>query len=107
MKRALKSRPLQILVSVVLAGGLLALFLKGIDVREITRQVESASGAWLATSVVLGIATFLFRALRWTWLLRPVARVHFYPAFVAKIKGVSSESEGEEPRRQVVIFRSA
>jgi spoIIIJ-associated protein len=26
---------------------------------------------------------------------------------VAKIKGVSSESEGEEPRRQVVIFRSA
>jgi spoIIIJ-associated protein len=26
---------------------------------------------------------------------------------VAKIKGVVSESEGEEPRRQVVIFRSA
>jgi spoIIIJ-associated protein len=26
---------------------------------------------------------------------------------VAKVKGVSSESEGEEPRRQVVIFRSA
>jgi spoIIIJ-associated protein len=26
---------------------------------------------------------------------------------VAKIKGVSSESEGEEPRRQVVVFRSA
>jgi spoIIIJ-associated protein len=26
---------------------------------------------------------------------------------VTKIKGVTSESEGEEPRRQVVIFRSA
>jgi spoIIIJ-associated protein len=26
---------------------------------------------------------------------------------VARVKGVSSESEGEEPRRQVVIFRSA
>ncbi|SHK80256.1 spoIIIJ-associated protein [Pseudonocardia thermophila] len=26
---------------------------------------------------------------------------------VAKIKGVASESEGEEPRRQVVVFRSA
>ncbi len=26
---------------------------------------------------------------------------------VARIRGVSSESEGEEPRRQVVIFRSA
>jgi len=26
---------------------------------------------------------------------------------VARVKGVSSESEGEEPRRQVVIFRGA
>ena len=26
---------------------------------------------------------------------------------VARVRGVSSESEGEEPRRQVVIFRSA
>jgi spoIIIJ-associated protein len=26
---------------------------------------------------------------------------------VARVKGVSSESEGEEPRRQVVVFRSA
>jgi spoIIIJ-associated protein len=26
---------------------------------------------------------------------------------VARIKGVSSESEGEEPRRQVVVFRGA
>jgi spoIIIJ-associated protein len=26
---------------------------------------------------------------------------------VARVKGVVSESEGEEPRRQVVIFRSA
>lgn len=26
---------------------------------------------------------------------------------VAKVKGVASESEGEEPRRQVVVFRSA
>ena len=25
---------------------------------------------------------------------------------VSKIKGVNSESEGEEPRRQVVVFRS-
>ena len=26
---------------------------------------------------------------------------------VARVKGVSSESEGEEPRRQVVVFRGA
>lgn len=83
MKRALRSRPLQIAVSVVLAGAFLAFFLRGLDLREITRQLAAADARWLGTSVALGIGTFLFRALRWTWLLRPVARVRFYPAFVA------------------------
>ncbi|HEY6065413.1 MAG TPA: lysylphosphatidylglycerol synthase transmembrane domain-containing protein [Thermoanaerobaculia bacterium] len=83
MKRALKSRPFQIGVSVLLAAALIAFFLRGIKVDEIARQVASASGEWLAASLVLSIGTFVFRALRWTWLLRPVARVRFYPAFVA------------------------
>jgi glycosyltransferase 2 family protein len=88
----LKSRPLQIGVSVVLAALLLAFFLRGIDLAEIGRQVSSASGAWLAASVVLAIGTFLFRALRWTWLLRPVARVRFYPAFVATAFGFAANN---------------
>lgn len=83
MRRALRSRPFQIALSVVLAGGFLAFFLRGLDLREIARQLGAADGRWLGASVVLGIGTFLFRALRWTWLLRPVARVRFYPAFVA------------------------
>jgi uncharacterized protein (TIRG00374 family) len=88
----LKSRTLQIGVSVVLAALLLAFFLRGIDLAEIGRQVSSASGSWLAASVVLAIGTFLFRALRWTWLLRPVARVRFYPAFVATAFGFAANN---------------
>lgn len=92
MKRLFRSRPFQIGLSVVLAAGLLAFFLRGIDLREIRRQVASASGGWLAASVALGIGTFLFRALRWTWLLRPVARVPFYPAFVATSFGFAANN---------------
>jgi glycosyltransferase 2 family protein len=92
MKRALKSRPFQIGLSVILAAALLAFFLKGINIREISQQVSSASGAWLSASVVLAIGTFLFRALRWTWLLRPVARVPFYPAFVATAFGFAANN---------------
>jgi glycosyltransferase 2 family protein len=92
MKSAWKSRPFQIGLSVVLAAALLAFFLKGINLREIGRQVSSASGAWLSASVVLAIGTFLFRALRWTWLLRPVGRVPFYPAFVATAFGFAANN---------------
>lgn len=92
MKETLRSRPLQVAVSVLLAAGLLAFFLRGLDFREIGRQVAAADARWLAASVVLGILTFLFRALRWTWLLRPVARVHFYPAFVATAFGFAANN---------------
>jgi uncharacterized protein (TIRG00374 family) len=92
MRKALRSRPLQLALSVLLAAGLLAFFLRGLDFREIGRQFAAADGRWLAASVVLGIGTFLFRALRWTWLLRPVARVHFYPAFVATAFGFAANN---------------
>jgi uncharacterized protein (TIRG00374 family) len=92
MREALRSRPLQIALSVLLAAGLLAFFLRGLDFREIGRQLAAADARWLAASVVLGIGTFLFRALRWTWLLRPVARVHFYPAFVATAFGFAANN---------------
>jgi glycosyltransferase 2 family protein len=92
MREALRSRPLQIALSVLLAAGLLAFFLRGLDFREIGRQLAAADARWLAASVVLGIGTFLFRALRWTWLLRPVARVRFYPAFVATAFGFAANN---------------
>jgi hypothetical protein len=92
VKRALKSRPVQIGLSVLLAVLLLAIFLRGLRFGEITRQVSSASGAWLAASLSLAIATFVLRALRWTWLLRPVARVPFYPAFVATAFGFAANN---------------
>ncbi len=92
MKGALKSRPLQIAVSFVLAALLLAFFVRGLDVAEIGRQISSADAGWLVASILLAITTFFLRALRWTWLLRPVARVPFYPAFVATAFGFAANN---------------
>jgi glycosyltransferase 2 family protein len=92
LKRALHSRAAQIGISVVVTALLLAFFLRGLRLAEIGRQIAAASAAWLLASVVMGIATFLLRAIRWTWLLRPVAKVPFYPAFVATAFGFAANN---------------
>src|SRR5262249_33017574 len=71
---------------------LLFFFIRGIDPARTRDAVLSASPAWLAASLLLGVGTFLFRALRWTWILRPVARVHFLPAFRATAIGFAANN---------------
>ncbi len=92
MRRALQSRAVQVGLSILLAVLLSAFFLRGLRLPEITRQIAAASGAWLGASLALAIATFALRALRWTWLLRPVASVPFYPAFVATAFGFAANN---------------
>ncbi|HEX9287461.1 MAG TPA: lysylphosphatidylglycerol synthase transmembrane domain-containing protein [Thermoanaerobaculia bacterium] len=92
LKRALASRAVQIGVSLVATALLVAFFLRGLALAEIGRQIASASPSWLLASLVMAIATFVLRAVRWTWLLRPVARVPFYPAFVATSFGFAANN---------------
>lgn len=81
MKRLLRSRRVQATVSLVLAAGLLAFFLSKVPLADIGRQIAAASPGWLAASVLLSLSIFAARALRWTWILRPIQRVPFLPAF--------------------------
>jgi len=92
VKRALQSRAVQIIVSLAVTVALVAFFLRGLRLREIGRQIASADSGWLLASVAVAIATFCLRALRWTWLLRPVAVVPFYPAFVATAFGFAANN---------------
>lgn len=92
VKGVLRSRSVQIVVSLAVTALLAAFFLRGLALREIGRQIASADSGWLLASVVMGIATFCLRALRWTWLLRPVAQVPFYPAFVATAFGFAANN---------------
>lgn len=79
-------------LSLVLAIGLLAFFLSKVDLAEIGRRIASASPTWLLISLGLGLSTFVLRALRWTWMLRPVARVPFSSAFFATAVGFAANT---------------
>lgn len=92
MKQLLRSRRFQAIVSIVLAAGLMAFFLSRVSLRDIGRQIAAASPGWLGASVGIALSIFAFRSIRWTWILRPVARVPFFPAFRATAVGFAANT---------------
>ena len=87
-----KSHGLKILISLLLTAVLLYFFFRGVDLAKTRDAILGASPAWLASSLVLGLLTFFLRAVRWTWLLRPVARVPVWPAFAATATGFAANN---------------
>jgi uncharacterized protein (TIRG00374 family) len=92
MSRVFRSRPFQIVVSLGLAAGFTWFFLRRVDFRELGHAIAGASPAWMLTSLALGVGTFLIRALRWQWILEPVGRVPFMPAFRATAIGFAANT---------------
>ena len=88
----MKSHRLKIFVSLALTAALLFLFFRGVDLGKIREAIAGASPGWLGASVVLGLLTFFLRAVRWTWILRPVARVPILPAFAATAAGFAANN---------------
>lgn len=74
---------LGILVGVVL----LALFLRGIQWAEIVQALKSANPWLIALGALINMATFLIRAVRWRYLLRPLKLVGVHPLFSAVCVG--------------------
>ncbi len=87
-----KSRTLQVVASLVLTALLLALFLRQVRFRELGAALSSVSLPWLALATGVAISTFLLRAVRWTWILRPVGRVRVLPAFAATCVGFAGNN---------------
>jgi uncharacterized protein (TIRG00374 family) len=77
---------------VALAAGLLAFFLSRVDLAQIGRRIAEADRTWLAGSFVIALSTFALRAWRWTWMLRPIARVPFSSAFFATAVGFAANT---------------
>jgi uncharacterized protein (TIRG00374 family) len=88
----MKSHRLKILFSLALTVALLVLFFRGVDAGKTKEAIAGASPGWLGASLVLGLLTFLLRAVRWTWILRPVARVPIGPAFAATAAGFAANN---------------
>lgn len=92
MTRLWKSRAFQVGLSLLLTALLLAFFLRQVRFREIGQAISAASLGWLLLGTTLGLGTFALRALRWTWILRPVARVPYFPAFSATAAGFAANN---------------
>jgi hypothetical protein len=90
--RALRSRGAQVAISLLLAGGLLYLFLRRVEIGPLRDAIRSASGRWLLASLGIALTTFVLRAIRWTWLLRPVGRVPFWSSFLATAVGFAANN---------------
>jgi uncharacterized protein (TIRG00374 family) len=88
----MKSHGLKIALLLVLTAVLLYFFFRGVDLGKTREAILGASPAWLAASLVLGLLTFFFRAVRWTWILHPVARVPVWPAFAATATGFAANN---------------
>lgn len=87
-----KSRTVQVAVSLALAGALVALFLRQVRFAELREALRTVSLPWLALATGVAITTFLLRAIRWTWILRPVGRVRVLPAFAATSVGFAGNN---------------
>src|SRR5262249_27159570 len=88
----MKSHTVKIVVSLALTAVLLYFFFRGVDIGATKEAILGASPGWLAASLALGVLTFFFRAVRWVWILRPVARVHIGPAFTATAAGFAANN---------------
>jgi len=107
----LRSRAFQAAASLLLAAALLAFFLSRVPIAEIGRQIAAASPAWLAVAGVLSLGTFVMRALRWMWILRPVGRVGFVPSLRATSIGFAANTvlpaRAGEVLRPAILSREA
>jgi uncharacterized membrane protein YbhN (UPF0104 family) len=65
----------RLLIGGALGVGLLALFFRGLDWSALVDAFRSADPLLLAAVVLVTILTYLVRAWRWGYLLRPLARV--------------------------------
>jgi uncharacterized protein (TIRG00374 family) len=74
-------------LSLLLAGGLLFLFFRGVDWNAMGRALRAADPIYLCGVVLVTLVTYAARAWRWGFLLAPLARVPFPRLFSATVIG--------------------
>jgi uncharacterized protein (TIRG00374 family) len=78
------------LALVVLAVGLLALFLRGAHLNEVWAEIKKADPWLVGIAVSSTVVNMAFRAIRWQYLLKPVGPTRFRSVFRATMIGFAA-----------------
>src|SRR5215471_5975464 len=79
-------------VVLLLAAGLVVLFLHNVDLWRVAGDIVHARPEWLALSLFAMIANLPIRSLRWQFLLEPLGGVRFGAAFRATAVGYAAST---------------
>lgn len=74
----------------LLTIGLVAVFLRSINLREAWRATMASDVRWIIAGIVVTMQTYALRAWRWQVLLRPIGHARFRPAFRATVVGFAA-----------------
>ncbi|HXT27787.1 MAG TPA: lysylphosphatidylglycerol synthase transmembrane domain-containing protein [Vicinamibacterales bacterium] len=74
----------------VLTAGLLAFFLRGVDLGAVWAETRHADGRLLALAVCLNMTTYALRAFRWQYLLASIGPTRFSIAFQTTVIGFAA-----------------
>ena len=83
---------LRTILAGLLTAGLLWFFLRNAHLSEVWREIRAARVDYLAAGVAVTALTYVLRAIRWQYLLRPIGAVHFSAAFRATVIGFAATS---------------
>jgi uncharacterized protein (TIRG00374 family) len=74
----------------VLTVGLLAFFLRGVDLADVWERTREADAGLLVAAVVATLMTYTLRAFRWQYLLAPIGPTHFWTALQTTFIGFAA-----------------
>lgn len=100
---------LRVGISLFLAVGLLFLFLRHVQLEEVTAAIWSVDLGWIGLACVLALLVVPLRSARWILLLTRVGRVRFWDATVSTYIGFAASmllpARAGEVVRPVVLAR--
>ena len=77
-------------VVLLLTVGLLAFFLRGVNLADVWKKTRDADPRLLLAALGAVFVTYVLRALRWQYLLAPIGPTHFSTAFQTTVMGFAA-----------------
>lgn len=84
------SVPWHTILIALLTIGLVAIFLRSIDLREAWRATLAAHPSWIIAAIAVTLQTYAIRAWRWQSLLEPIGGASFRTAFRTTVIGFAA-----------------